>query len=331
MTNASMQLSSARIDYLRKRKKQKSKLHNYLLVFSVLAVLVFICLLIATIANFDHLFGQTVTDHGQGSKTDTLSPDDLRDVTVSSEDTNKGSLILINQDHTYPRDLTPANLVSIFDGRDQIKGTSEYALKVSNQHLLLTDEALSALNRMINDFYAATEESNTIVTAAYRSYQDQENSGSSIPAGQSDSHAGLSVCLKVYKGEKTYLLKDEAVAANYRWIYDNAHKYGFIVRYPDNKASVTGVSDYDYFFRYVGVEHAYYIHENDLCLEEYISLLHERYTAESPLEIRLPDEGKTYRVFYVPATKDTTVLRMTETATYSGDNAGGFIVSIPNN
>lgn len=59
---------------------------------------------------------------------------------------------------------------------------------------------------------------------------------------------------------------------------DNAYKYGFVIRYPDGKESVTGVSDYNYAFRYVGYAHAYYMHENGLCLEEYISLLQKKYS-----------------------------------------------------
>lgn len=56
----------------------------------------------------------------------------------------------------------------------------------------------------------------------------------------------------------------------YNWLKDNAHKYGFIKRYPDDKTDITGISNEPWHYRYVGKEAAEFIFENNLCLEEYI-------------------------------------------------------------
>ena len=56
----------------------------------------------------------------------------------------------------------------------------------------------------------------------------------------------------------------------YNWLKDNAHKYGFIKRYPDDKTNITGISNEPWHYRYVGEEAALIMYEENLCLEEYI-------------------------------------------------------------
>lgn len=55
----------------------------------------------------------------------------------------------------------------------------------------------------------------------------------------------------------------------YAWLAENAHKYGFILRYPQGKVSITGISYEPWHYRYVGAEAAKEIYEQGICLEEY--------------------------------------------------------------
>ena len=55
----------------------------------------------------------------------------------------------------------------------------------------------------------------------------------------------------------------------YAWLAENAHKYGFILRYPQGKVSITGISYEPWRYRYVGAEAAKEIYEQGICLEEY--------------------------------------------------------------
>lgn len=57
-----------------------------------------------------------------------------------------------------------------------------------------------------------------------------------------------------------------------RWLRDNAHKYGFILRYPAGKEPITGFYANDRIFRYVGVKAAKDIFENNITFEEYFGL-----------------------------------------------------------
>ena len=56
----------------------------------------------------------------------------------------------------------------------------------------------------------------------------------------------------------------------YEWLLSNAHKYGFINRYPADKVDITGISNERWHYRYVGKEAAEIMYNENLCLEEYI-------------------------------------------------------------
>ena len=58
----------------------------------------------------------------------------------------------------------------------------------------------------------------------------------------------------------------------YEWLSKNAHKYGFINRYPADKVEITGISNERWHYRYVGKAVAKVMYEEKLCLEEYIEI-----------------------------------------------------------
>lgn len=55
----------------------------------------------------------------------------------------------------------------------------------------------------------------------------------------------------------------------YDWLYENAYRYGFILRYPFSKSPITGIDYEPWHYRYVG-ECAEEIHNSGLCLEEWL-------------------------------------------------------------
>ena len=71
-----------------------------------------------------------------------------------------------------------------------------------------------------------------------------------------------------------YEMHDPTVADTeaYQWMAEHCAEYGFIVRYPEGKEEYYGMACQPGHFRYVGVEAAKYIMENDLCLEEFMAL-----------------------------------------------------------
>lgn len=104
-----------------------------------------------------------------------------------------------------------------------------------------------------------------------------------------------------------------------------AADYGFVLRYPAGKEAVTGIAEEPWHFRYVGVPHARYMAERDLCLEEYIVFLRQKHFRH-PLIVCAASH--TFRIRYCDeiAQEDLSP----ESGSYfqvSADNCGGFIVT----
>lgn len=83
-----------------------------------------------------------------------------------------------------------------------------------------------------------------------------------VPAS-SEHNAGLSVDI---------ISRDESFAETeeYQWLLSNAHKYGFVLRYPEGKEEITGVDFKPYHWRFVGINAAKEMKKSGQCLEEYL-------------------------------------------------------------
>ena len=72
----------------------------------------------------------------------------------------------------------------------------------------------------------------------------------------------------------------------YQWAVEHCAEYGMILRYPEGKEAFYGTPcEHPAHFRYVGVEAATYIMENNLCLEEFL-LLYDNNDVMLPQEMR---------------------------------------------
>lgn len=88
--------------------------------------------------------------------------------------------------------------------------------------------------------------------------------------GTSEHQTGLCCDITDYYREfKDSSLED---TETYKWMVQHCQEYGFIVRFPNDKTDITKIIYEPWHFRYVGVEAATYIMENDLCLEEFLAL-----------------------------------------------------------
>lgn len=90
--------------------------------------------------------------------------------------------------------------------------------------------------------------------------------------GDSEHHTGLAfdIITPEYHRDVYTLNEKFADTKAYEWLINNCAEYGFIERYPKSKKDITDINWEPWHYRYVGVEHAKYIMENGLCLEEYI-------------------------------------------------------------
>lgn len=91
--------------------------------------------------------------------------------------------------------------------------------------------------------------------------------GTALP-GTSEHELGLAVDLV---GRDYQNLDDKQAETGVAiWLGENCQRFGFILRYPEGKEEITGISYESWHFRYVGIDAATYIMENELTLEEYL-------------------------------------------------------------
>ncbi len=251
-------------------------------------------------------------------------------ITVSADDTKCGNLILVNNDAAFSFDASPKavqkeELVS-FSGRQSDSYTVSYPARET-----LTPTALTNFNALADAFRDEKGHTDLFILDSYRSYEDQErvyqNKGSEIAqaSGHSEHHTGLAFDLELYIGGKTV---DFDGTGDYAWVSQNCHRFGYILRYPEDKIDYTQISYEPWHFRYVGKEHAYYMYTNNLCLEEYIHTL-SRYTADGERLIFETDEGEKYMIYSQSVSGDSASVYVPKTHEYtlSGDNNGRVIVS----
>ena len=85
--------------------------------------------------------------------------------------------------------------------------------------------------------------------------------------GTSEHQTGLAVDMDIGSAFST----DFQYTAEYQWLCDNAWKFGFILRFPDDKTDITTISFEPWHWRFVGRYHAKRIHDAGVCLEEYVA------------------------------------------------------------
>ena len=91
------------------------------------------------------------------------------------------------------------------------------------------------------------------------------------PPGCSEHNCGLAADLN--SPEHTALDTGFADTAAFRWLCENAEQYGFILRYPKEAESVTGITYEPWHWRYVGAENAALLNQSGLCLEDAVAVL----------------------------------------------------------
>lgn len=161
-------------------------------------------------------------------------------------------------------DYAPDDLVRISD-------------KNSTRENYLRKEACEHFEQLCND--ARSEGYEIRGMSAYRSYDRQsaiydsyvnsdgkENADTySARPGHSEHQTGLAV--DVMGGDTPY--NQFATTKESDWVNENAYKYGYIVRYPEGKEHITGYKAEAWHLRYVGVDVAQIIHDENITFDEY--------------------------------------------------------------
>ncbi len=181
-----------------------------------------------------------------------------------------GLLIIVNKYHKLPSDYEP-ELVEM-DSKYVNWGT-RYMHPTAYEHLV----------EMIED--AKEDGIKLFSVSPYRSYKTQEDTYNGYVAkdgvektdtysarpGYSEHQTGLAVDLNTTDENAHFEDSKEGI-----WLKENAYKYGFILRYPEDKVYITGYIFEPWHYRYVGTEVAKYINENQITFDEYYAFFIEK-------------------------------------------------------
>ena len=190
-------------------------------------------------------------------------------------------LVLVNRSHKLSKTDVPTDLVEIASVLPSDVVKVKYAGTKANR------TAVEALGKMLS---AAISEgvSNFQISSAYRTYSEQQklvdNSVAKYqknnpswsrdrclsatyqtvaPAGSSEHQTGLAFDITVPGVSFTGTEQQ-------KWLHQHCAEYGFIVRFTAEKQKLTGFVAESWHFRYVGVDAAKTITQNNWCLEEYV-------------------------------------------------------------
>lgn len=179
-------------------------------------------------------------------------------------------LTLVNFENTIPKDWK-VDLVQLNNGQSVDR-------RIYDDLIAMLQSAKSeGLNPLICSSYRTNEKQEQLYQNKVSEYLSQGYSkveASDKAAfwvarpGTSEHQLGLAVDIVSTKNQR--LDRSQENTVEQQWLLQNSWKYGFVLRYPTNKNSITGVGYEPWHYRYVGKEHAKKINELGVCLEEYV-------------------------------------------------------------
>ncbi|MBQ3182069.1 MAG: M15 family metallopeptidase [Clostridia bacterium] len=179
--------------------------------------------------------------------------------------------LLVNPWNPIPDGFTP-QLVSIGNGQQ-----ADYRVKDA-LNAMLTDCRKAGYNPIVCSSYRTIARQQTLFeneTKAFMSYGYDRATAEEFASkwvarpGTSEHHTGLAFDIVSASYQK--LDRSQENTPEQKWLMANCHKYGFILRYPDDKTEITGINYEPWHYRYVGLDIAKEIHEKQITLEEYLS------------------------------------------------------------
>lgn len=242
-----------------------------------------------------------------------------------AEMVGSGPLVLVNQSHPLEREPDTTSLLPSDDRRP---------------HILLDARAGTVLNRFLSDLGCTGE---IVPVSGYRSRAEQEaifsdslrdngeaftRSYVALP-GCSEHQTGLAIDLGENRPDLDFIRPQFPDTGVFRTFRRRASEYGFILRYPEDKTSITGIQYEPWHFRYVGWPHARLMEREGLVLEGYHRLL-EDYPECGP-HLHFQEQGRSFEMYTVSRDNLEDLpsrLPKNTLCQWSGNNGSGVVVTI---
>lgn len=180
-------------------------------------------------------------------------------------------LLLVNPWNKIPDDFT-VNLTHF--GNGQAVDERIYP----DLQAMLEDARAEGLSPIVRSSYRTTEMqedlyANKISRLRKQGYprEEAETEAAKWVAVPGTSEHQLGLAVDIVAESYQALVRQQEDTAEQKWLIENAHRYGFVLRYPEEKSQITGIGYEPWHYRYVGREAAKQMYESGLCLEEYLA------------------------------------------------------------
>ena len=263
-----------------KKKNGKISKGVYTVIIAVAAAVIFSAAVINGLSSGEKnpFGGEPFTEETVTTESEPETTEAVTEVKKINSETGR---IIVNPE----QDLW--NLVVVNMGREIPYGYKPVLDEILSTGYYMDERVVPFYEQMYND----AKKEGIILTpySGYRSYERQERNYKNLteqymsqyslsreeaarkaatvilPPGTSEHNLGLA--MDICNTKDSF-----ADTKEYKWLTENAHKYGFILRYTEDKTDITGIVDEPWHWRFVGTEYAVDIKNSGLCLEEYLEL-----------------------------------------------------------
>ena len=184
--------------------------------------------------------------------------------------------ILVNKEHLLSSDYVPENLVITDDNENNFHDYKDPNFKPMISADILpyfeamqkAAEALGLRKIIVDSGYRPYEYQQVIFDKSVAEKGLEETLRLVSLPGSSEHQTGLAIDI-AYMDNGVYIEKTSDVDPEIMWLKENAHKFGFILRYPEGKEDVTNIQYERWHYRFVGVEMATILYAEGITLDEY--------------------------------------------------------------
>lgn len=255
-----------------RKKRKRQIMRNRIIAAVVVAVIVFLA--------GRRILKAVGAKPGSGSDEQSSSQPPISSQDISQPPENKGPektefTVLVNSAHPLTEDYKvstveiPGTSGKLFDERVIDKLTrmlddarqAGYPLYVVSTYRTIEYQK-GLFNRKVQEY----------LNMGYEQSAAEEEAGKWVAVpGTSEHNLGLTadIVSTTWYNDHSDLTEEFENTDHFKWLYEHCADYGFILRYPKGKESVTGIVYEPWHYRYVGEEAAKYIMENGITLEEF--------------------------------------------------------------